>query len=281
MRRRNPLTFDNRVEMTPELREAIRTRKDRALASMLSPAKHRSIEEATINSPHNFRVILVKDYDDITSSTERDANSITLYTSAEDYLSLNPIGPKKSDRLGLFTAFTYLHRFADNITGYIFSAFRVGPPPTKETTYLVISIHGGVYSQDMSEKARLRLAEANERLVACHEAFMEAASALGSPKAYASMIMYYVETHINSKMVREGYSRDVSQGMADLFPLCEFTPASRPLFLPVDTARMPRVKEFTPEKIAVCNIYGEKMNVLFREFYNTFIPALYGSVWNI
>jgi hypothetical protein len=95
------------------------------------------------------------------------------------------------------------------------------------------------------------------------------------------MIMYYVETHINSKMVREGYSRDVSQGMADLFPLCEFTPASRPLFLPVDTARMPRVKEFTPEKIAVCNAYGKQMNVLFREFYNTLIPALYGSVWNI
>jgi hypothetical protein len=79
--------------------------------------------------------------------------------------------------------------------------------------------------------------------------------------------------------VREGYVGDWTQAFADLFPLCELTPASRPLLLPVfkrpekDAMRLPQ-KAYD----VFNNVIVPDFNAKFREFYNGLIPTLYGEV---
>jgi hypothetical protein len=84
-------------------------------------------------------------------------------------------------------------------------------------------------------------------------------------------------------MVREGYSSDYSQALADLFPLCELTPPNRPLFLPFDERRMERetLDPVPAKQPEILTAYGEQMNVRFRAFYNALVPALYGGVLEI
>jgi hypothetical protein len=110
--RRNPLIFDNRFEVTPEVRESIRVTKDRAKASILSPAKQRAIEQATINSPHNFRVVIGSWREDLrvpgVLTLDVMRNSLTRLVSRDEETF-------KPDRMSVFTAFTYLHRFGDRV----------------------------------------------------------------------------------------------------------------------------------------------------------------------
>jgi len=273
-RRRNPLTFDNRVEMTPELRQIIRDNKDRVLASILAPAKHRAIEEATENSSHNFLVVVTDKYHDNESDMLGSENAVTLLVDVKEYTELSPLrtrAKRKQEESGIFTAFTYLHRFGDAILNGVRDAF--SSEKMSKDLFLTLLTAGQPDSNLLSE--------AFARLSACHSAFVTAKKSVGRGKAAEKMLLAYVASHVNSKMVREGYSASVGQSMADLFPLCELTPASRPLFLPFDAARMGIDRPFAASEVAACNAYGKQMNVLFREFYNALIPALYGSVWYI
>jgi hypothetical protein len=278
-RRRNPLTFDNRVEVTPQLRDAIRARKDRVVASVLAPTKHRAIEEATANSPHNFRIVLVheNDWDGPEEYVHEDAVTLRFRLGAY-YLAPLMREPEqkarpKSETFGIFTAFTYLHRFGDNILQYLFDAL-MGPRLRLDDFFAIVRGFQLSDPDRLPKEDRNRLIEAFERLRPCHVAFMQ-----NTEREY--FLSTYIKTHINSKMVRENYSASIDQSLADLFPLCELTPASRPLFLPFDAARMGIDRHFVPSEVKACNAYGEQMNVLFREFYNALIPALYGSVWDI
>ena len=109
--RPNPIIFDNRFEVTPEVRESIRKEKDRARASILSPAKQRAIEQATVDSPHNFRVVI--------GGWRQDAYApgmVTLHMSPHSLMrSISFDGATKSESVSIFTAFTYIHRFGDRV----------------------------------------------------------------------------------------------------------------------------------------------------------------------
>jgi hypothetical protein len=71
-------------------------------------------------------------------------------------------------------------------------------------------------------------------------------------------------------MVREGYASDWRQAFSDLFPLCELTPPSRPLLLPISSAGSPKDKVFN-------DVIVPDFNKRFREFYAAYIPTLYGK----
>jgi hypothetical protein len=106
-------------------------------------------------------------------------------------------------------------------------------------------------------------------------------------------------TRVNSKMVREGYASDGRQATSDLFPLCELTPASRPLLRPftspeeMDEERPGYVYDFmpetmmrfydfvTPEVMEIFNAYFAQHNILWRAWYDAYIRNNYGAVVQI
>ncbi len=279
--RRNPLTFDNRISLTPELRKSIRAARSRVAASLVSPAKHRAIEEATANSPHNFRVVLSPltgrfSYADV-ASAERVKNAVTLLfpMSPDDVFEVESANERrtKAGRLSILTAFSYLHRLGDTLGDWalLFGVVLARDPLDLE--YFHNGLAGiGLSDAEISVRAKRLLAAARP----CEDAFRRHTRGEGRR---IRALSYYVETHVNSKMVREGYSFDEGQAIADLIPLCELTPASRPLFLPFDAQRMK--KPCSADEAAMCDAWAAEMNVRFRNFYNTLIPALYGSVWFI
>jgi hypothetical protein len=279
--RPNPITFDNRFEVTPEVRESIRVTKDRAKASILSPAKQRAIEQTTINSPHNFRVVIGGWRDDL-----RVPGALTLNVARNSLANLVSGDEEtfKADRTSVFTAFTYLHRFGDRVLLDLSVAYGTRPDDSyfleKDCAYFIRSVLGQSTSvPDVREVART--------LAACRTAFAEARSALQgqgvTPIGASRTVLRYINTHVNSKMVREGYSSDSTQALADLFPLCELAPPSRPLFLPFDERRMERetLDPVPAKQPEILTKYGEQMNVRFRAFYNALVPALYGGVVEI
>lgn len=283
---RNPLTFDNRFEVTPKVRESIRVTKDRVLASVLSPAKHRAIEAATANSPHNFRVLL--------GGWRREAYAPGIVTLRMTEHSLVPTASfesaKKSESVSIFTAFTYLHRFGDRVLDDLSISYGSTDPDFLEEQvlrFLRIVLYGDPHSLGQAGGKAAHLARL---LKACRDAFVEAherieshpdSVSLGFINTYGSVgfVQRYINTHVNSKMVREGYSSSYSQALADLFPLCELTPPSRPLFLPFDAQRMGW--KVSAQQAETLTKYGEAMNVRFRVFYNALVPALYGGVVEI
>ena len=306
--RRNPLTFDNRVPLTPELRESIRASKARVAASVLSPAKHRAIEEATANSPHNFRVVIkppqprrTYDDDDFRLNQERlwsdvvRPYAVTL-VSTWDERAIRAEGEPdpfmstaKARQGGIFTAFTYLHRLGDSIASWLFLPWVFDKDD-------LISVVGRGYLPDLNASLEVAAKRADVARVvdmardnnALLHRVAEDIKRYDSRGEY--LVLRYIETHVNSKMVREGYSSEIGQSLADLFPLCEFTPPSRPLFLPFDETRMAMAypesatnwkRAYSAEVAAACSALGAEMNVRFRALYNTLIPALYGSVWFI
>jgi hypothetical protein len=310
--RPNPIVFDNRIPLTPELRESIRVARSRVVASALSPAKHRAIEVATANSPHNFRVVVEPRYrtrDNDLWRANRDLwlanrerfwrdvvrpNAVTL-VSEWDEQDLRAEGEQpfnrreKAQQGGIYTAFTYLHRLGDHIATWLFLPWVFNKDSLLSTLargYSPDDTDALEVAAQRADVARVvEMARENNALLHRTAADIERYDPSGS-----YTLMRYVETHVNSKMVREGYSSDINQSLSDLFPLCELTPPSRPLFLPFDEASMamahPRPyrdwdKAYPAEVAEACSAYGEEMNVRFRDLYNTLIPALYGTVWFI
>jgi hypothetical protein len=281
--RPNPLVFDNRFEVTPEVRERIRVDKDRAKASILSPAKQRAIEQATVDSPHNFRVLL--------GGWRKDTYAPGMVTLHVAPPSLGNVvsfdGAKKSESVSIFTAFTYIHRFGDRVVSELSISYGGTNPYYLEEEvfhFLRIVFYGDPSSLGQAVGKAANLARL---LKACRDVHAEAKEALQQQgytrSTAAELVDCYVNTHVNSKMVREGYSSNSTQALADLFPLCELTPPSRPLFLPFDERRMERE---TPHRLSaqqaeILTTYGEQMNVRFRAFYNALVPALYGGVVEI
>lgn len=287
--RRNPLTFDNRFEVTPEVRESIRVDRDRAKASILSPAKQRAIEQATVDSPHNFRVLL--------GGWRREAYApgmVTLHMAKHSLMrSVSFEGDaKKSESVSIFTAFTYLHRFGDRVLDDLSISYGGRDRDFLEDEvlrFLRLVLYGDPSSLGQAGGKAANLARL---LKACRDVHAEAremieshADSVSSGNTYGSAVLVnrYINSHVNSKMVREGYSSNHSQALADLFPLCELTPPSRTLFLPFDAQRMGRETfwEVSAQQAETLTEYGEKMNVRFRAFYNALVPALYGGVVEI
>jgi hypothetical protein len=292
--RPNPITFDNRFEVdgTPEMRERVRERirvdKDRAKASILSPAKHRAIEQATINSPHNFRVLLGgwrrEAYAPLDAQRLAQRGMVTLHMAKHSLMRAVSFGgdAKKSESVSIFTAFTYLHRFGDRVLDDLSISYGGTDPDFLEDQvlrFLRLVFYG--YPSSL-EQAGGKAANLARLLQACRDAYVEACEMIDTYGS-AGLVQRYINTHVNSKMVREGYSSSYSQALADVFPLCELTPPNRPLFLPFDAQRMGRETfwKVSAQQAETLTKYGEQMNVRFRAFYNALVPALYGGVVEI
>jgi hypothetical protein len=258
-RRRNPMRFV--AEYEPEKVEKFKT--SRAVRSILSPALQRKNVEKMADSPHNFVVVLIENTAAETKThPPRFADAVTLVVGIAPVAEIDAdfsVGDKtvsRELRESLYTAFTYLHRFGDNITSSLVGAdgkqYILNPEDRP-------SIPAYAMFYDMTDE---------------HLAWLEQdGEAFDTEDAYAHyQKMLFLS--VNSKMVREGYSQAFDQSFADLFPLCELTHPSRPLLLPVEAedAGVP------PRAATVFNTYiVPDFNASFRAFYNRLIPYLYGS----
>jgi hypothetical protein len=265
------MRFD--LQYTPEAVEQYRG--SRAVRSILSPALQRKNVDRMANTRHNFVVVLRPHSATVDLPLFSDAVTLGLTVREVEGIDKDTTKGAKNNVESLYTAFTYLHRFGDHVTD---------------------SIAGGVSLYLPHERAghlRRPSDPVYAEFYAMTDAHLEALAEAGwAPSIKAAYDIYtrLIGESVNSKMVREGYSLDWMQAFADLFPLCELTPPSRPLFLPFDEASMamahPRPyrdwgKAYPAEVAEACSAYGEEMNVRFRALYNTLIPALYGTVWFI
>ena len=247
--RHNPMRID--VRYTPE--EADRYRDSRAVRSLLSPALQRRNVERMVDTPHNFVVVVQEDGEGSALPLFEDAVTLSLslrgvHNNDFDFAA----DEDKRVRESLYTAFTILHRLGDLTLSGVISLCLMKKRPSDP-------VYAGFY--DMSD-AHLEILE-------------EAGWAPSRQKAYAIYTRLLGES-VNSKMVREGYSGEWDQAFADLLPLCELTPPSRPLLLPVHAEARRRSARRTFNEVIVPDF-----NVRFRAFYNNLIPSLYGTAWRI
>lgn len=243
--RSNPMRFD--LQYTPEAVEQYRG--SRAVRSILSPALQRKNVERMANTRHNFVVVLRPHSATVDLPLFSDA--VTLGLTVREVEGIDKDTPKgaKNNVESLYTAFTYLHRFGDSMVDNL-TGMRMYQP------YARISNLG------------------HDEFYAMTDAHLEALAEAGwAPSIKAAYDIYtrLLGESVNSKMVREGYSGGWEQAFADLFPLCELTPPSRPLLLPVAQARRRSARRTFNEVIV------PDFNVRFRAFYNNLIPSMYGT----
>ena len=258
--RRNPMRFV--IAYEPEQAEELKW--SRAARSIISPALQRKNVERMANSPHNFVVMLRGGYHPVhrgwLAKPPVFADAVTLVVSVsfaaeEDEESS---GAGRANRESLYTAFTYLHKFGDAMVEAILGT-------------------GAISGEDNLLAPRKRFEDNDYPMF--YEMFDEHMALL--EKVYSNRRNAYnaytafLQHAVNSKMVREGYSVNWTQALADLFPLCELTPPSRPLLLPVEAE-----KAGLPPRAAT--VFNESIlpdfNVRFRAFYNDLVPRLYGEV---
>ena len=250
--RANPMRFDLRY--TPE--EADRYRDSRAVRSILSPVLRQKNITRMANTPHNFVVVVQEDGEGSALPLFEDAVTLSLslrgvHNNDFDYAA----DEDKRVRESLYTAFTLLHRLGDVL-------------------YEDMIFGGSLYAPE-KRPANPVYAEFYKMADAHLEILEEAGWAPSRQKAYAIYTRLLGES-VNSKMVREGYSGQWDQAFADLFPLCELTPPSRPLLLPLSAQADSRLAERTFNEQIVPDF-----NVRFRAFYNRLIPSLYGTAKRI
>jgi len=116
--RRNPLIFDNRFDPEPMKRYP----RSRVVASIVAPPRQRAQVERLADSPHTFRVIVVDaapDLDAAQLAQMSQPGSITLVVllaTTAGAESASVIAAKQFGRgaqVGLYSAFTLLHRLGD------------------------------------------------------------------------------------------------------------------------------------------------------------------------
>jgi hypothetical protein len=250
-RRRNPIRFI--AEYTPKKAQALKD--SRAVRSMLSPALQQKSVARMVDSPHNF-VVVIRDATSIRRGKPPVfSDAVTLIVGLHDVSELDKDLEKGSRQLreSLYTAFTYLHRLGDRVADSL-----LGP--------------SGDFLLDPEARPDDPIYASFYQMVDEHLAWLEQdGKAFDREDALANYIQM-IFLSVNSKMVREGYADGWDQAFADLFPLCELTPPTRPLLLPVTDRKIP------PRIVGVFNDYiVPDFNASFRAFYNLLIPHLYGS----
>jgi hypothetical protein len=249
--RANPMTFDVRYSQAA----ADANRGSRVARSILSETLREKSTARMANSPHNFLVILKDEheYENVAGTP----GAVTLVVSLNFAASEDIPATQKSQRESIYTAFTYLHRMGDMLYGRIFDGYDFSPFGARNPD----PVYQPLY--DMLEE---------------HVRILE--KALGSRAgAAADFYLDAIATSVNSQMVREGYSLDASQAFADLFPLAELTPPSRPLLLSTPQRPVNDRKRLPQAAYDVFNdVLAPDFNVRFRAFYADLIRSLYGKV---
>lgn len=246
---RNPMRFD--LQYTPEAVE--KYRGSRAVRSILSPVLQRKSVERMAHTRHTF-VVVIRSTAGLAGVADLPLfpNAVTLGLTIRDVAQQDEDNRQGKRELNesLYTAFTYLHRFGDTVTEDInlWSLYRPHerrPNPVYMEFYAMTDAH--------------------------LEALAEGGWARSPRDAY-TIYSRLIGESVNSQMVREGYSQDWTQAFGDLFPLCELTPPSRPLLLPVHAEARRRSARRTFNEVIVPDF-----NVRFRDFYNNLIPSMYGT----
>jgi hypothetical protein len=255
--RKNPLRFEAHYTT----KAAARYRDSRAVRSILSAALQKRSVLRMANTPHNFVVVVQGEQGEMPVFED----AVTLGVSLENVSIVEsevfrPEGTgERETRESLYTAFTLLHRLGDVIF------LRLWGDASPDSGTLAFWLKKARRSQDPAFVDFYAMLDDHLALLVDPVA----PSLRGALSAYTLLL----RKSVNSKMVREGYSSDWSQAFADLFPLCELTPASRPLLLPV--ANVPGMFD---EILAAFNEQVvPDFNVRFRAFYNRLIPSLYGK----
>jgi len=252
-RRRNPMRFDLRYSKEVA---AERSRESRAVRSMVSPTLQRKNVKRMANSPHTFIVVVAPDYEDGVVGTP---GAVTFGVSMSNVRYNEKYAEKRGRdmRESLYTAFTYLHRFGDKfVDDFVGSedGYSLLDPEARPDDPIYTSFY---------------------QMVDEHLAWLEQEGGVSDREDAVPTYLHMIGLSVNSKMVREGYADGWDQAFADLFPLCELTPPTRPLLLPVH----PGAKYVSARPVAVFNTrIVPDFNKRFRAFYNLFIPHLYGSV---
>ena len=251
----NPLRID--VRYKPE--EVAEHTSSRAVRSLLSPALQRRNVERMVDTPHNFVVVITPFLFEtpLTPSPDAVTLGIRVPRVAEDDNYNTMVRSEKPFSESLYTAFTYLHKLGDILTNKLCgdgeSRLRLLYP---------------------SDRPKDPLFKPFYRMIDSHLEFFEIYNNEDRERAY-EVYIDFIATQVNSKMVREGYSMDWTQAFADIFALCELTPASRPLLLPVAGP-----SSHSEQDVFVFNQFiVADFNKRFRAFYNTLIPSLYGRTF--
>ena len=224
--------------------------------SILSPVLRQKNITRMANTPHNFVVVVQEDGEGSALPLFEDAVTLSLslrgvHNNDFDYAA----DEDKRVRESLYTAFTILHRLGDVLYEDMIAGGSLYAPEKRPSN----NVYADFY----------KMADAHLEILE------EAGWAPSRQKAYAIYTRLLGES-VNSKMVREGYSGQWDQAFADLFPLCELTPPSRPLLLPIFAQAGRRSAERTFSEQIVPDF-----NVRFRAFYNRLIPSLYGTAKRI
>ena len=251
----NPLRID--AQYTPGAVEEHTS--SRAVRSLLSPALQRRNVERMVDTPHNFVVVITPFLFEtpLTPSPDAVTLGIRVPRVAEDDNYNTMVRSEKPFSESLYTAFTYLHKLGDILTNKLCgdgeSRLRLLYP---------------------SDRPKDPLFKPFYRMIDSHLEFFEIYNNEDRERAY-EVYIDFIATQVNSKMVREGYSMDWTQAFADIFALCELTPASRPLLLPVAGP-----SSHSEQDVFVFNQFiVADFNKRFRAFYNTLIPSLYGRTF--
>ena len=245
--RRNPMLFD--LQYAPE--DVEKYRGSRAVRSVLSPALQRKNVERMANTRHNFVVVIRPRPVALDLPVFSDAVTLGLTVREVEQLDKDTAKGARSDIESLYTAFTYLHRFGDYMTTIIAGGVSLYRPYERPDN--------PVYAE----------------FYAMTDAHLEALAEAGWSRSIKEAYEFYtrlIGESVNSKMVREGYSGGWQQAFADLFPLCELTPPSRPLLLPVHAQANRRSARRMFNEVIVPDF-----NVQFRAFYNNLVPSMYGT----
>ena len=316
-RRQNPFGFTLDPEATKIAREEYP--RWRSITSLTSPIKHRAITEdpRVVRSPHNFHVAVVKSFG---GSVARGAepygieklvashirpDAVTLVATPRNVGDIGKnLPPKQRDAESLYTAFTYLHRLGDELIGMTADEWDPvlhGRVAVNSVFYDKTGRKFNAFSNPWQPPAAF--VHAQRALDDLCRAFLSAMGVAPDDleDTYfwkAEVLFFYIVTHVDSKMVREGYTGSSTQAVADLFALAELT--TKPLLRPIDPVEMQRFREMPQrhygrlfvtkleqavakypfaeaEIIDALNAYGVQFNILWRRWYNALIPALYGT----
>lgn len=312
---KNPYSFT----VFPEGREVINMR-ERAAASLYSPIKHKAITELTKDTPHDYHIVLSP-----TLGITQEELDAVLRPDALTLIHLGRPGYTRTkgepDSVGIFTAFTYLHRLGDGVranvlkgrgsapsvwqgreVGDVFSLRRsvlpapsltTNPPPNRELALAVREAERQLFERAKALcKALSDATDLSEYVARGYDKRYASPFSRGDLGQQLRDVASILATRVNSKMVRERFALDEGQAASDLFALAELTPLSRPLLRAytqpdeIKTWGWGAVPELrlgltNPAAMQALNVYIADHNVLWRRWHDLFIRANYGAAASI
>jgi len=281
--RRNPITFDNRFAPAPLKRYP----RSRAVASIVAAPRQRAQVERLAESPHTFRVIVLDEplFGLGAAMDNAKPGSITLpisLKSVEEAEEDARVEGVPSGKVGLFSAFTFLHRVGDALFPVIYNVIEKGDVRGLVDGTWEDDIGGAYFLPESHSISKRTLALARK-----------VAKAAAVPIDDSYLTYEYVATHTNSHISRSGFLErgwgdnpenflddDFSQCVADWVALSEMPSArARPgrgepwlLFPPQDS---------THPDAKLLRRYADIINKHFPPFIQSLLDDLEGAVFLI